>query len=145
MTDFEVLTGQQVLGDGRFAEVGEVRLTETDSRTGCVAVGGSLGHPQWAGHSVTSSSEPTAWNRVGVYRADTLECVHLVSLHWPVNALAFHPELPIPAIGSGAYDGGYFYEGELTVLDLESGRATSLSRERREVTELRWGVRVRRA
>ncbi|MBB1157624.1 hypothetical protein [Amycolatopsis dendrobii] len=138
MTDSEVLTVQQVLGDGRFAEVGEMRLTETDPSGTYVAVGGSLGSPQWAGHSVMSSSEPTAWNRVGVYRADTLECVHLVSLHWPVNALAFHPELPILAIGSGSYDGGYFYEGELTILDLESGRATSLLHDRREVTELRW-------
>ncbi|WP_275294424.1 hypothetical protein [Amycolatopsis sp. La24] len=138
MTDSEMLTVQQVLGGGRFAEVGEVRLTETNSRTGYVAVGGSLGRPLWAGHSVSDSSEPTAWHRVGVYRGDTLECVHLVRLHWPVNALAFHPELPILAIGSGSYDGGYFYEGELTVLDLETGRATSLLRERREVTELRW-------
>ncbi|WP_406640911.1 hypothetical protein [Amycolatopsis sp. WGS_07] len=134
----EVLSVQQVLGDGRFAEVGEVRLTETDPTGTYVAVGGSLGYPQWAGHSVTSSSSPTAWHRVGLYRTDTLECVHLVCLHWPVNALAFHPELPILAIGSGSYDGGYFYEGELTVLDLESGRATSLLRDRREVTELRW-------
>ncbi|MFB9931037.1 hypothetical protein ACFORO_21835 [Amycolatopsis halotolerans] len=138
MTDSEVLTVQQVLGDGRFAEVGDVRLTETDSRTGHVAVGGALGRPLWAGHSVASSSGPTAWNRVGVYRADTLECVHLVRLYWPVNALAFHPELPILAIGSGSYDGGYFYEGELTVLDLESGHATSLLKDRREVTGLRW-------
>ncbi|WP_051166288.1 hypothetical protein [Amycolatopsis orientalis] len=136
MTDSEVLTVQQVLGGGRFAEVGEVRVT--DSRTGYVAVGGSLGRPVWAGHSVEGSSEPTAWNRVGVYRADTFECGHLLSPHWPVNALAFHPELPILAIGSGSYDGGYFYEGELTVLDLESGRATSLLKDRREVTELRW-------
>ncbi|ATY09595.1 hypothetical protein CU254_03275 [Amycolatopsis sp. AA4] len=138
MTDSEVLTVQQILGDGRFAEVGAVRLTEADSRTGYVAVGGSLGRPVWAGNSVESSSEPTAWNSVGVYRADPLECVHLVRLHWPVNALAFHPELPILAIGSGSYDGGYCYEGELTVLDLESGRATSLLKDRREVTELRW-------
>ncbi|MFD2466568.1 hypothetical protein [Amycolatopsis silviterrae] len=138
MTDSEVLSVQRVLGDGRFAEVGEVRLTETDPTGTYVAVGGSLGYPQWAGHSVMSSSGPTAWNRVGLYRADTLECVHLVCLPWPVNTLAFHPELPILAIGSGSYDGGYFYEGELTVLDLESGRATSVLHERREVTELRW-------
>lgn len=138
MTDSEVLTVQQVLGDGRFAEVGGVRLTEADSRTGYVAVGGALGGPLWAGHSVESSSGPTSWNRVGLYRADTLECVHLVRLHWPVNALAFHPELPILAIGSGSYDGGYFYEGELTVLNLESGHATSLLKDRREVTDLRW-------
>ncbi|WP_116204781.1 hypothetical protein [Amycolatopsis circi] len=54
-----------------------------------MAVGGALGRPLWAGHTVASSPGPTAWNRVRVYRADTLECVHLMSLHWPVNALAF--------------------------------------------------------
>ncbi|MGW7534581.1 hypothetical protein [Amycolatopsis sp. NPDC054798] len=138
MIDSEVLTVQQVLGGGRFSEVGKVLLTETDPSGTYVAVGGSLGRPLWAGHSVESSSEPTAWNRVGVYRADTLECVHLVSQYWPVNALAFHPELPVLAIGSGSYDHVSCYPGELTVLDLESGRATSLLHDLREVTELRW-------
>lgn len=39
MTDSEVLTVQQVLGDGRFAEVGEVRLTESDPSGSYVAAG----------------------------------------------------------------------------------------------------------
>ncbi|WP_327129668.1 hypothetical protein [Streptomyces sp. NBC_01727] len=40
--------------------------------------------------------------------------------------MAFHPRLPLLSVGSGDYDGGYFFEGELLLLDLETGSATSL-------------------
>ena len=68
---------------------------------------------------------------VPIYDAGTLRCTHLVRLHWPVNTVAFHPELPLVAIGSGAYDGGWLYEGELTILDLDTGRSVSLLDEER--------------
>src|SRR5439155_9864349 len=78
------------------------------------------------------------WHRLGIYRADTLGCTHLVRLHWPVNTVAFHPGLPLVAIGSGAYDGGWLYEGELTLLNLDTGRSVSVLDEEREVTRVAW-------
>ncbi|MGA4545711.1 PQQ-binding-like beta-propeller repeat protein [Uniformispora flossi] len=52
--------------------------------------------------------------------------------------LAFHPTLPLLAIGTGDYDGGYLFEGELLLLDLDSGRCVSALTYAREVRGLRW-------
>ncbi|WNZ08031.1 hypothetical protein [Streptomyces sp. 11x1] len=43
-------------------------------------------------------------------------------------------------MGTGNYDGGYFFEGELLLLDLESGTATSLIEDGpgRQVLGLEW-------
>ncbi|MFE2520645.1 hypothetical protein [Streptomyces mirabilis] len=40
--------------------------------------------------------------------------------------MAFHPALPLLVADTGSYDGGYFFEGELLLLDLETGMPTSL-------------------
>ncbi|MFF1895518.1 hypothetical protein [Streptomyces sp. NPDC058206] len=63
---------------------------------------------------------------VGVYGTDDLACRALLHGRYPVHAMAFHPRLPLLAVGTGGYDGGYFFEGELLLLDLETGAATSL-------------------
>ncbi|MFI0763024.1 hypothetical protein ACH4PX_37180 [Streptomyces anulatus] len=54
--------------------------------------------------------------------------------------MAFHPRLPLLAVGTGDYDGGYFFEGELLILDLETGRSTSLIEHElgRQVLGLKW-------
>ncbi|MBB4790502.1 hypothetical protein [Streptomyces nodosus] len=54
--------------------------------------------------------------------------------------MAFHPRFPLLAVGSGDYDGGYFFEGELLLLDLETGSATSLIEHElgRQVLGLEW-------
>jgi hypothetical protein len=38
---------------------------------------------------------------------------------FPVHALAFHPTAPLLAVGTGKYDGGYCFEGELLLLNWE--------------------------
>nr|BFE73293.1 hypothetical protein GCM10020092_065940 [Actinoplanes digitatis] len=63
---------------------------------------------------------------MGVYDVDDLGRRALVRSHYPVTAMAFHPDLPLLAIGTGCYDGGYFFMGELLLTDLETGRAVSL-------------------
>ncbi|WP_155355631.1 hypothetical protein [Acrocarpospora macrocephala] len=140
MTDIEgtVASVRYVLGDGPFAEIGEARVVVTDPTGEHIAVGGSAGYPQWAGRDVAKTSGTGVWNHVGVYDARTLRCRWLLQLRWPVNALAFHPERPILAVGSGSYDGGYMFEGELTLLDLDSGRDVSILKASREVTRLCW-------
>ncbi|MFE2570457.1 hypothetical protein [Streptomyces mirabilis] len=63
---------------------------------------------------------------VGVYSTDDLACRALLRARYPVHAMAFHPALPLLVADTGSYDGGYFFEGELLLLDLETGMPTSL-------------------
>ncbi|MFF2554213.1 hypothetical protein ACFVUS_24655 [Nocardia sp. NPDC058058] len=42
------------------------------------------------------------------------------------------------AVGTGAYDGGYSYDGELLIFELWSGRSTSVLRWPREILRVEW-------
>ncbi|MFJ5711676.1 hypothetical protein [Streptomyces sp. NPDC093105] len=123
----------RILGDRPFAEAGEPALTVTDERRDLLAVAGT--RTPVAGLPDFGFTAP-----VGVYGTDDLACRALLRARHPVHALAFHPALPLLAVGSGAYDGGYFFEGELLLLDLETGRTTSLIEHPlgRQVLGLEW-------
>jgi hypothetical protein len=134
-----MVTVDRVLGDGPFAASGCPQVAAMSPDGELVAVGGDLGSPQWHGHDVRSRSRPQpGWVPVGIYRTSDLKCDHLVMTHWPVNSIAFHPELPLVAIGTGSYDGGYAYEGELLFMDLPSGRVVSVLAEHREIRKVSW-------
>jgi hypothetical protein len=62
---------------------------------------------------------------VAVFDTSDLGCQVLTHSRFPVQAMAFHPGLPLLAIGTGRYDGGYFFEGELLLLHLETGETRS--------------------
>jgi hypothetical protein len=114
-----------ILGDRPFAEVGEPTLAVHGA--GLLAVAGAYDH-----HRGTAP--------VGVYDTRTLKCRALLRARHPVCAMAFHPGLPLLVVGGGRYDGGYFFEGELRLLDLETGEAASLFEDRlgRQVLSLEW-------
>ncbi|MGV9266117.1 hypothetical protein ACWDRR_15815 [Kitasatospora sp. NPDC003701] len=101
-----------VLGDRPFAEVGQPVLAVPDESRGLLAVAGERG---FAGTAT-----------VGVYRTGDLACRAVLRTRFPVHTLAFHPTAPLLAVGTGEYDGGYFFEGELLLLDWEAGTTTSL-------------------
>jgi len=61
-----------------------------------------------------------------------------VPTRWPTTAATFHPTLPVVTIGTGSYDGGYLYEGELLFLDLVTGSVVSLLERPREVRKIVW-------
>ncbi|GAB1823351.1 outer membrane protein assembly factor BamB family protein [Herbidospora sp. RD11066] len=63
---------------------------------------------------------------VGVYSRRDLTCRALVHWRHPVHAMAFHPRLPLLAIGTGRYDGGHHFGGELLLLSLDTGVAVPL-------------------
>lgn len=130
------LTIRRVLGGRPFAETGTPSTVAVHEGRGLVAVGGDLGHLQWSGDGTAKDR----WRpyRVGVYATDDLRCRWVVDSRWPVHCFAFHPTLPVVAIGTGSYDGGYAFEGELLILDLESGRSTSVVRGAREVLHVGW-------
>ncbi|MFI7220501.1 hypothetical protein [Micromonospora maritima] len=129
----------RVWGDGPFREIGEPRLAEVSPDGRLVVAAGALGHPRWHGHDMSRRAGPgPGWYALGVYRTDDLTCLHQVTTRWPVNAVAFHPTLPLVTVGTGAYDGGWAYEGELLLLHLDSGIVTPLLPHPREVRRVGW-------
>ncbi|MFD7873603.1 hypothetical protein ACFV5G_05650 [Streptomyces sp. NPDC059766] len=116
----------RVLGDRPFAEAGDPTLAVGDERRRLLAVAGT--------HEFGSTAP------VGVYGTDDLACRALLRARYPVHTMAFHPTLPLLVVGTGGYDGGYFFEGELLLLDLETGMPTSLIEHElgRQVLGLEW-------
>ncbi|KDN88210.1 hypothetical protein [Kitasatospora cheerisanensis] len=102
----------RVLGDRPFAEAGEPVLAVSDEGRGLLAVAGGPAFARTA--------------TVAVYGVGDLRCRAALRSRFPVHALAFHPTEPLLAVGTGAYDGGYLFEGELLLLDWETGSATTL-------------------
>ncbi|MEV5877466.1 hypothetical protein AB0L75_25225 [Streptomyces sp. NPDC052101] len=130
------LTVRRVLGDHPFAEIGTPSAVAISQERGIAVVGGDLGWLSWSG----SQTAGYAWrpHRVGVYGTDDLRCLWLVESRWPVHSLAIHPTLPLVAVGTGQYDGEHTFDGELLLIDLESGRSRSMMRRPREVLKVEW-------
>ncbi|MFG2994526.1 hypothetical protein ACGFZK_35390 [Streptomyces sp. NPDC048257] len=55
-----------------------------------------------------------------------------------MRSLAFHPVLPLLAVGTGSYDGGYCFEGELLLVHLDTGEVVSALKHEREVLDVAW-------
>ncbi|MFF7459662.1 hypothetical protein [Kitasatospora sp. NPDC008115] len=109
------------------AEVGDPVLAVADKRRSLVAVAGA--------HEYDEAKT------VGVFHVtDRARRRWLLSSQYPVNAMAFHPTRPLLAVGSGEYDGGYLFEGELLLIRLETGTALSLIEHDfgRQVLALEW-------
>ncbi|MFZ3467854.1 PQQ-binding-like beta-propeller repeat protein [Streptomyces sp. 4.24] len=131
-----VPTVLRVFGDGPFAEAGEPGAAVTDERSGLIAVGGDVGRLRWNGHG--SGERRWTEHRIGVYERDGLRCRHLVPSRHRVNCLAFHPVLPLLAVGTGSYDGGCHFTGELLLVHLDTGEAVSALEHPREVVRVEW-------
>ncbi|WP_030712921.1 PQQ-binding-like beta-propeller repeat protein [Streptomyces sp. NRRL F-2580] len=131
-----VPTVRRVFGDGPFAEIGRPRAAVADDRSDLVAVGGHVGRLQWNGRG--SGDRRWIEHRIGVYERDGLRCRHLVPSREEVNCLAFHPVLPLLAVGTGGYDGGYSFTGELLLVRLDTGEAVSVLPYPREVVRVEW-------
>ncbi|MFF2194405.1 hypothetical protein [Streptomyces sp. NPDC058157] len=116
----------RILGDRSFAEIGHPTLTVVDGRQGLLAVAGT--------HRF--SEHPT----VGIYDTAALSCRAQIRSRLGVQAMAFHPTLPLLAVGTGAYDGGYFFGGELLLLNLRTGTTVSAfeNMDGRQVQGLEW-------
>lgn len=127
------LSVERVLGNGPFAEIGAPSSVALSGQLGLIAVGGAIGWPR-------AGSATGGWraHRIGIYRRNDLTCRHLVESVWPVNALAFHPSLPLLAVGTGSYDGGFSFKGELLLIHLDSGTTVSALDRPREVRDLVW-------
>lgn len=128
---------RRVLGDRPFAEIGVPDVAVADERLGRLVVGGDLGWIHWP---ASGRAPIDRWPRyrVGVYDARDLRCLHVHDCPWPVMSAAFHPTLPLVAVGAGRYDGSWDFEGQLLLMDVESGRVEPLLDGGRQVTCVRW-------
>ncbi|WP_162624938.1 hypothetical protein [Streptomyces cadmiisoli] len=109
-----------------FLGVGDPFLVVPDEQRGLLAVAGPDAH---------GSATPVA-----VCNSRSFVRRVAIRSRFPVHALAFHPRRPLLAIGTGRYDGGYFFEGELLLLHLKTGAVTSLIENDfgRQVLGLEW-------
>ncbi|GIG66421.1 hypothetical protein [Phytomonospora endophytica] len=128
------LTLTRVLGDVPFTEIG--KPTVVARRGGLVAVGGDLASLYWDGNQ----SADTLWgrHRLGVYEDGGERCRVLLETDSAIRDLAFHPALPLVAVGTGGYDGGNYFTGELLILDVETSVTVSVTGDDREVRRVRW-------
>ncbi|MET8980354.1 hypothetical protein ABZX85_32590 [Streptomyces sp. NPDC004539] len=109
-----------------FSPVGDPAVATLDERRGLLAVAGlrEYGIPA----------------PVAVFDTSDLSSLALTHSRFPVWTLAFHPRLPLLAVGTGRYDGGYFFDGQLLLLHLGTGETRSLIEHElgRQVLELEW-------
>jgi hypothetical protein len=129
------LAVRRVLGDQPFAEVGEPRAVAVDQERGLIAIGGHAGRLHWAGAS--TASEGWVPDVLGIYGSD-LGCRTLLRTRYPIRSVDFHPRQPLLAIGTGSYDGGWSFHGELLLLHLHTGRIVSALAGSREVRAVKW-------
>ncbi len=139
--EITVLVPSAVFGHVAFCEVGKPSVLAT-SPDGLLAVGGDLGWPQWNGFDIRSgpvngTGPLRGWNRCGIYDAGA-NCLALVPSRWPINCAGFNPDGTVLAIGTGSYDGGYCFEGELLIIDPIGGGYRSVLESKREVLHIEW-------
>ncbi|MEU2600367.1 hypothetical protein ABZ678_33100 [Streptomyces hirsutus] len=109
-----------------FLGIGDPFLVAHDERRGLLAV---------AGTDVPSRTTPVA-----VHKSRFFVRSALIRSRFPVHAMAFHPRRSPLATGTGRYDGGYSFEGELLLPHLKTGVVTSLIEHElgRQVLGLEW-------
>jgi len=131
MTSLELET---VFGGDAFAGTGRPSGVYPSPDGQLVAIAGSFGHYQWPGRSLASSR--SFLHSVGVYSSKTLDLVAQIDagMH-EVNHIAWHPAQPILSISCGNYDGGYYFEGELILWNIGSGRRVSALDGSRQIEE----------
>lgn len=109
----------EVLGGDAFASVGKPIGIYPSPDGKMTAVAGSTGHYYWPGLSLPGRRFRYS---VSVYRTDTLDRIASIDVEMhPVNHVAWHPTEAILSVGCGSYDGGYYFEGDLILWDLEAG------------------------
>ncbi|MFI6419899.1 hypothetical protein ACIBG6_21185 [Streptomyces sp. NPDC050842] len=76
-------------------------------------------------------------SRVAVYRAADLSCAHLLTFTMDAESIAFHPTLPLLAIGLDNYD-AYIREGGLTLLEPATGHRVDFADPAWGIEPIRW-------
>lgn len=115
---------------------GEVHRPSIAVRRGeLLALAGAFPSLQWAGRAGENGRRLR--HRVALYDAGRPVAV-FDAAQLPIRDVAFHPSAPVLAIATGAYGGGYLYEGELFVWSWETGATRALLPHAREITHCRF-------
>lgn len=129
----------QLFGSGRFSELGSVYRIKRLPQAGMVAVCSTLGHMQWPGKDLSTRYAPY---RLCLYADDYSRLLAVFDdARYAINDVAIDASGNSVAIGTGSYDGGFFFEGELLQWHWRSGQCRSLLAESREVLACRFTVR----
>ncbi|MFJ5231531.1 hypothetical protein ACIQBJ_16730 [Kitasatospora sp. NPDC088391] len=114
------------------AGIGEPVLAVADEPRGLLAVAGADRYGQAL--------------RLGVFGTGARPALlREFACEYPVNALAFHPDAPLLAVGTGEYDGGYAFLGALLLIRLDTWAVRPLFAEgcSRSVLDVRWTAQHR--
>ncbi|MFD9259193.1 hypothetical protein ACFVZQ_12065, partial [Streptomyces sp. NPDC059538] len=136
------LTVDRILADRSRAECGRSVITVPAPGGAHVVVGGHDFAGSGDGHPIglyAAAPLPEGETEAPDPSADA-PALYWLRTRWPLRAAAFHPTRPLLALGTGSYDGGYFFEGELVLVDLATGEHRYLFADdcRREVRSLEW-------
>lgn len=133
------LAVDRILADRPRAEVGRSVLTVPAPTGTHVVIGGHDPTNREDGYPIGVYATPAREAGVSA-AADSARALAWLRTDRPLRAAAFHPTEPLLVLGTGSYDGGYFFEGQLVLLDLTSGEHRYLFADdcRREVRFLEW-------
>jgi hypothetical protein len=126
------------VGSGRFSELGSVYRIKRLPQAAMVAVCSALGRMHWPGKDLSTGYAPF---RLCLYSEDYTRLLAVFDdASYPINDVAIDASGNSIAIGTGRYDGGYFFEGELLLWRWRNGESRSLLAESREVLACRFTV-----
>jgi hypothetical protein len=112
-----LLVRRGVLGKSTFEYSGTPTALAWGPEKTVLAVGSHFHPVGWSGYTIERLE---GCYRVALYDAQSLKCLTATdTIRSPVNDLAFHPTLPLLAIGTGRYDGGCFFGGDLVLWDFQ--------------------------
>jgi hypothetical protein len=122
----------------RFPEIGKPYRMFRDPSGERVAICSSFDHLAWPGRICYENQ--AVLQRVSLYDSSLQHRIAVLNLagRCKINDVSFHPVRPELLIGTGDYDGGYFFEGRLLHWDWVSGSCDSLLGESRYVVRCRF-------
>src|SRR5450432_2280982 len=130
MTSSGSLVVEAELTPARFAEVGRLAGAYRSDHGSVVALASDFELLYWPARAIYQGHRLR--HRVSLYSSDLAVRLGVFDgARFPINDLAFHPNLPLVAIATGSYDGGWFFEGELLLWNWETGASVKVLSEKR--------------
>ncbi|MEM9071366.1 MAG: PQQ-binding-like beta-propeller repeat protein [Myxococcota bacterium] len=125
------------LSPSRFAEIGKPAGAWRREDGDVVALASAISGLYWPGHHIDAGRR--VQHRLSLYDGALKKRLGVFDgARFPINDVAFHPTEPIVALGTGSYDGGYRFEGDLWLWNWESDEVRSPLGECRDVAACRW-------
>jgi len=118
----------KILGQNVFDEVTTPRHFFDLKEKNAVGIFHSY-YGQWSGRH-----QEIRKNAISLYDKTSLSLIgHLENIKFPINDIDYDPIQNEVILGTGSYDGGCFFEGELLLWNLSNGSTTNLIRDNREI------------